>query len=326
MIHQYLNGNYIVTIDNEVGTKSYRALRIGEELISDFPDSIDLKITNKCSIGCPYCHESSTLNGKSFNLEKTIQLLSELPKGVEIAIGGGDVLEPSVVNDFVNLMNWLNDNDYLPRATLNIESIRKYIKIEENGFGIITNDRVRLNGSNKCLGISISKFDKKDFKLVEDNCIDTFDTLNILVYHVIAGLFPLEDLEKLLESSKRVLILGYKSWGRGKNITPPVSLKETSDIVKRHIFKLRTGYDRYRFLDEKNVLAFDNLAIEQLEIRDCFTEYEWNRLYMGDEFTHTMYVDAVNEEFAPTSRDPRRESWSNYPGGIIEYFKKNKKC
>lgn len=66
---KYINGNYFVTLDNE-GTKTYRALRKREDFISEFPDSIDLKITNKCSIGCSFCHESSIKTGKSFNLDK----------------------------------------------------------------------------------------------------------------------------------------------------------------------------------------------------------------------------------------------------------------
>ena len=64
--YMYLNGNYVVHWKGHVQEK--RALRVGEELISEFPDSIDLKITNKCPWACPYCHESSTPNGKSFDL------------------------------------------------------------------------------------------------------------------------------------------------------------------------------------------------------------------------------------------------------------------
>lgn len=41
-------------------------------------------------------------------------------------------------------------------------------------------------------------------------------------------------------------------------------------------------------------------------------------MYMGDEFTHTMYVDAVSEIFAPTSRDSFRVSWNDMK--ILEFF------
>ena len=62
----YLNGNYVVYWKGDTLIK--RALRVGEDLISEFPDSIDLKVTNKCSWGCDFCHESSNPGGKCFKL------------------------------------------------------------------------------------------------------------------------------------------------------------------------------------------------------------------------------------------------------------------
>ena len=67
------------------------------------------------------------------------------------------------------------------------------------------------------------------------------------------------------------------------------------------------------------------MAVEQLNIKDLLLETEWNSYYMGQDFSHTMYVDAVNEEFAPTSRSPYSErcSWDSI--NILDYFKKNRK-
>ena len=53
--YKYINGNYFV-MSRRDGSKVKRALRFDEDLCADFPDSIDLKITNACSIGCKYCH------------------------------------------------------------------------------------------------------------------------------------------------------------------------------------------------------------------------------------------------------------------------------
>ena len=44
---------------------------------------------------------------------------------------------------------------------------------------------------------------------------------------------------------------------------------------------------------------------------------------MGDDFTFTMYVDGVKQEFAPTSRSSNRESFNNYT--LLQYFKFFKK-
>ena len=70
---QYVNGNYLVYGNTFCLYK--RAFRVGEDLISNFPDSIDLKVTNRCSWECPFCHESSTKDGKSFDIEKTKNIL-----------------------------------------------------------------------------------------------------------------------------------------------------------------------------------------------------------------------------------------------------------
>ena len=315
MLKKYLNGNYLVSLDEESGTKIYRGLRHGEELVSSFPDSIDLKITNKCSIGCPYCHESSSINGKSFDLNKTIKLLDGLPKvGIEVAIGGGDVLE--IGDDLAKLTNWLINNNFAPRITVNYKSLEKIVNdIDEDKelyHSLIKDNYIECRD----FGISIEKYDEKRLSYIENTLSEL--ALSRIVIHVIIGIIPLDDLEKLLESKRRVLILGYKSWGRGKSIGPEKEkIKEYEKLIKRAIFRAR-----------KNgilcTLGFDNLAIEQLNLKDSFTEKEWNRIYMGNEFTHTMYIDAVREEFAPTSRDPERKPWSDFSGGIIEYFQKNK--
>ena len=54
----YRNGNYFVILKGRCSLEK-RCFRIDEPLTPDFPDSIDLKISNRCSIGCPYCHEES---------------------------------------------------------------------------------------------------------------------------------------------------------------------------------------------------------------------------------------------------------------------------
>ena len=158
--YSYINGNYYVTLNNLTGTKTYRALRRGEELVSKFPDSIDLKITNKCSIGCPFCHESSISEGKSFDLQKTIGILSQLPKvGIELAIGGGDVTEDSVIDDCAALCRWANDNGFVPRLTINSKSLNTEEKRKK------FHDKLDVV---KVFGVSIDRFDKKLMNTLEE--------------------------------------------------------------------------------------------------------------------------------------------------------------
>jgi hypothetical protein len=69
----------------------------------------------------------------------------------------------------------------------------------------------------------------------------------------------------------------------------------------------------------KSIISFDNLAIEQLNVRRLFTNKGWDKFYMGDDFTFTMYIDAVKQHYAPTSRNSYRKSFSEY--SLLEYFK-----
>ena len=61
LLGRYKNGNFFTTILSD-GTK----IRETEdnEFIPDFAESMDIKITNFCDMGCPFCHEGSTTDGK----------------------------------------------------------------------------------------------------------------------------------------------------------------------------------------------------------------------------------------------------------------------
>ena len=304
--YKYINGNYIVIID-ENDNKIYKLLRSNEDPVSVFPDSIDLKITNKCNIGCYFCHENSNPSGKKFNLDNTIKILDKLPKvGIEIAIGGGDII--TCKEDFIKLKKWLYSNKFLPRVTINCKSFKD---IEEMDLLDIT--------SGIPTGISISNYEE-----VLNN-ISTLSSISIiggnLVLHIIAGLFPMDDLIKLIERNDinySILVLGYKNFGRAKGIKSTYSIEEWGRELKSILYKFR--YCK----NNPPIISFDNLALSQLGIKDSLLEEEWDKLYMGNEFSHTMYVDAVNETFAPTSTSNNRTPWVDYSYNILDYFNKNK--
>ena len=87
-IAKYTNGNTVVTILSD-GTKirEYE----GDPVILH-PESIDVKITDYCDMGCAYCHESSTTSGSHADLKTLLGIIHDLPAGVELAIGGGNPL------------------------------------------------------------------------------------------------------------------------------------------------------------------------------------------------------------------------------------------
>lgn len=311
----YLNGNYVVRSSSIISSFfwiSKRALRIGEEFKSEFPDSIDLKITDRCSHGCPFCHESSTKEGKVLDLKRTKEILSQLPqKPIEIAIGGGNVLE--CLDETENIIDWLIGRGYRTRITINLEDL--------NGTGDVNKNKriIDLLYKIEGLGVSIISLDKKksENKFLYGNGIiyntEIGKDLNFgapqIVYHVIAGITRTEDIRWLIENTKSsVLILGFKQWGRAKNSVLP-DLKELKDYLKTIIKGSITNLTS---------LGFDNLALEQLEIRDMIEENIWKGIYLGDEGSCSMYIDAVKGEFARTSRSSERVSWNNIK--LLDYY------
>lgn len=314
--YKYINGNYFV-MSRRNGSKVKRALRFNEDLWAEFPDSIDLKITNACSIGCRYCHESSVAGAKKFNLEKTIEVLDKLPKcGIEVAVGGGDIFDKNCMEDAEKLVEWLKDNKFQPRITLNYKSLQR----EFDGDPISSYNIVGY--CDEAVGVSIDKMPAVD-EVFKSVC-----RLDRVVFHIIAGIFPVDDIMKLYEEAYnsvyidkpvRILILGYKQFGRAAGTS--VDLENWKKGIKKLIFEIRTG--KISIPDPGIVIGFDNLALEQLDIESSLLPDEWNNLFCGCDFTSSMYVDAVEETFGPTSRSPldERVSWNST--SIVEYFKEN---
>jgi hypothetical protein len=59
------------------------------------------------------------------------------------------------------------------------------------------------------------------------------------------------------------------------------------------------------------LVSFDNLALEQLNIKDKVSPNEWERSYMGDDGSFTMYVDLVKEQYAVSSISERHDIFSS---------------
>lgn len=309
----YINGNYFVMIHERSGTKEYRALRSGEDFKAEFPDSIDLKITDKCSIGCPFCHESSTPQGQEGDFVEIKRVLSQLPEyPIEIALGGGDLLESPTLS--ISVINWLKkDQKKIVAGTFNIKSL---LKVTEGS----AQSQVVRNLDN--IGVSITR---KPTEEELDSLYRVLPIMTNMIYHVILGIIPPKDLKDLLRTASHnclgILILGYKQFGRGKSMNPlsPELIQEYLNVFsefgqeKLHIVSMNTRVRRS--------IGFDNLALEQLNLKNYIHPLIWERIYLGEEFTNTMYVDAVKGEFAPTSRSTERVSWNDI--GIIDYFKQN---
>lgn len=263
------NGNYrLMIFDN--GTK-IRDNGNDVTFNATWPESMDLKITNKCMHNCVMCHEASTTTGQHGDIDA--QFLKTLPRGMEVAIGGGD---PMTHPQLTQLLNMLKTNGQIANMTVHSA---EYIKNYEL---LTTWQRERMLYG---LGVSYAP------SLLTTN----FEFNDNTIVHVIAGMIDYDDLCKLRKNgAKKILILGYKRFRRGEanyehNFT---RIDENIDALKR---------DMKRVLELFDVVSFDNLALSQLDIKSLIDAKTYETCYMGDEGQFTMYVDLVTKTFATNS-------------------------
>lgn len=281
MNSKYKNGSVDVTIDTSNGTKTRSYEVAGTEL---FPESCDVKITDYCDAGCPYCHENSTKSGKHGSIDVFKQLYSDpiLPPGIELAIGGGNPLSHPLLDE---LLSFCKDRGFLCNLTVNqfhAESQSQLVK------RLIAEDKV------KGVGLSVNIWQHLD-------CAYLLEYPNT-IFHFIIGV---HDIKNVLEFSDcypkaKILLLGYKTWGRGTRYATFMNDSVSKNIQDWHdnIFKV--------FKQFKSTICFDNLAIKQLELRRLFSDNAWSKFYLGDDGSHTMYVDLVREEYAVNSTSMAR--------------------
>lgn len=269
----YNNGNYRVFLNTETGTK-IRTNNL-DSLIPTHPESMDVKITNSCNMMCKQCHEASTPNGKHGDILNAKFLETLLPY-TELAIGGGNPLAHPDLEEFLYKCK---DLKLIPSMTVhqkhfleNVELLKHY-KNEGLIYG---------------LGVSVVS--------VTEELIKTLKEFPTAVCHIIAGIADENIITKLAHNDLKVLILGYKQFRRGKDL---YEIEE--DNIR---FLIQFLYDALPEIikDEWfNTVCFDNLAIKQLNVKRLMSEEEWQEFYMGDDGTHTFYIDLVNQRYALSS-------------------------
>ena len=275
LLGKYQNGNYEVRI-YEDGTK----IRENDLdfLDADFPESMDCKITNRCPVGCPMCHEKSTPDGKHGDIMNA-EFIDKLRPGTEMAIGGGAVTGHP---DLIPFLKKLKSIGVIPSITVNQ---REY----KDNFDLV--NRLVEEKLIYGLGVSFISFDDEFWDKVIKN-------KNVVV-HLIAGIHGGDAFDYFTNKGAKILILGYKDYGRGHNL-----LERASAIIQVQIDWLKNNLQD--LLSKYNVISFDNLAIEQLDVKSVLTDEQWKEFYQGDDGTHTMYVDLVERQFAKTSTSTER--------------------
>ena len=267
------NGNYMMFIDLETGTK-IRKNNL-DCFIPEKPESMDIKITNKCDMGCAFCHENSTPDGLHGDI-MNLKFIETLLPYTELALGGGN---PLTHPDLIPFLEKCKTLKLVPSMTIN------QIHFMKPEYEELINKLV----SEKLiygLGISLTR--------ATDEFITRVKKYPNAVIHIINGVQPMSEVRKLYDHHLKVLILGYKMFRRGIEY-----FSEAVDATKNEYYA-----ELGEMLKHFDVVSFDNLALKQLETKRLLSEDQWNEFYMGDDGSHTMYVDCINKQFARSSVAP----------------------
>jgi hypothetical protein len=273
------NGNYMMFIDLETGTK-IRKNNL-DCFIPEKPESMDIKITNKCDMGCAFCHENSTHDGLHGDI-MNLKFIETLLPYTELALGGGN---PLTHPDLVPFLEKCKSLKLIPSMTINQVHFMKpeYAELIDK----LVSEKLIYG-----LGISLTR--------ATDEFIAKVKKYPNTVIHIINGVQPLAEVRKLYDQNLKVLILGYKMFRRGIEY-----FSEAVDSAKTDYYAELADMTK-RF----DVVSFDNLALNQLEVKRLLTDDEWNEFFMGNDGSHTMYIDCINKQYARSSTAPiedRRE-------------------
>ena len=287
----YTNGNYHVTLLND-GTKiRYNRL---DNLTPAFAESIDCNITERCDGGCGYCYLGCNEDGKHADLNQSF--FDTLHRGQELALNGNDLSHPQLKEFLIRMKN----QGVICNLTVNqIHLIRCINKIRE-----LVNEEL-------IYGLGVSLVNSADSRLYY--YLKEFPNA---VLHTIDGLLSSENIYNLSDKNIKLLILGYKVLGRGDDYYNKHhdEIENNIEWLKNNIMYLKNAF---------NVISFDNLAIEHLDLKNQVAEDIWKYSYMGDEGSYTFYIDAVNKKFAFSSLSPIQYDLRDNVDEMFNYIRGN---
>jgi len=290
IITKYTNGNANITLEDS-GT---RTIEYEDSLKLDYPLNIDIRVSTKCAFGynpntkkafCNFCHESARTDGLDCDYPSLAEKLEELPKGIELAIGANEL-----TFKLWEFLIWCKAKRFICNLTINQGHIARDLRQIKNAIDF-----------NLIKGLGISYRSGLKFNIPEQ-LLDYPNT----VFHVISGIDTIQEISDLAEKGvKKILILGEKDFGFNQG-----NVDLTAQKHKEWFWKVSTLFDKFK------VVSFDNLALQQLNIKRFFQNEDWNTFNQGE---YSFYINAVEQYFAPSSRSADRTDWNNI--SIKDYFK-----
>jgi hypothetical protein len=180
---------------------------IGRYTKAKRPELVDIKITDYCAFGCPFCYQGSTIQGKHATTENLFKIVAMLKKAkvLEVAIGGG---EPTDHPDFPLFLGLLRDNGIVANFTT-------------KSLGYVKRNWPHLDA----LGVGAFAYSCESAKDVHSAAKSLAGVpRNRVNLHYVMGLEDEAGFVAFMRAAHdegfRVTLLGYKTVGRGAEVIP----------------------------------------------------------------------------------------------------------
>ncbi len=275
---QYTNGDCKVVLQSD-GTRTVQ----GNYL--DYPLNLDIRISTQCSFGQKpdgrfgLCPfcHESAKVEGEFCNFENLKKVLEPLPPIELAIGCNQFTP-----EFIEFLQWAQ-NRFICNITINSgHLVRDYESITT----CLEEKLIHGIGVSYRKGVPIGNW--------------ILNNPNTVV-HVIAGIDDFDTVKNL--NFPKVLVLGCKDFG--------------FNLGKVDLERVRIWKNRIYELIENRHVCFDNLAVDQLNIKRFFTDESWSKFYQHE---FSFYINAVTETFSPSSRHPEIVSWKET--NVKDYFQK----
>lgn len=313
-------GSHWLLWNKENGLKLRTPKVAGEEIIwSDTPELADVKLTDRCAMGCLHCYQGSTPKGAHPDLTPVVISDTIRSLGVlEVAIGGGEPLE---YPGFWDVVNHLQGTVKVNITTRRLDLIPVYKLNLFGGIGFSTESPAIARKTFKKLGLSLTGNMEA---LTYDN-----PWRQKLVLHIVLGAAPMDDVIELCQIAKKanvaVLLLAFKTDGRGASFTP----HPHDDWIERLNAAFRNK--------ERGYWQGPNLGVDTPIVERWGKDIEGKlavdkRLMAPGEGQFSLYVDFVTKTVAKasygsvqrTQLQAPKDKWKvaeGYAGQILSVFR-----
>lgn len=242
----------------------------------DFPELVDIKITDFCPFGCAYCYQGSTRSGAHADIKNIRSVASALGHlgTLEVAIGGG---EPTMHPEFIEVLRSFKRAGILPSFTT---------RNHKWFAGPYASETLQICGG---IAFSVDTFKEAERWVAELRELRERGSRGIeLALQVVLGTTPIEEIEEVAQLCRKnswtLSLLGFKHDHRG--VTGP----EHSIDGWEKLLEIGCRVSVDTVIAEKQSGTLAGAGVDK-------------RLYGDREGQFSMYIDAVELTMARASYD-----------------------